>query len=124
MLQQFNPMCRTVEVLRGERYVPGRDVITRSTGVDLDRRSWRDEPPPPRCNTIRNRHNPALYTINRFYNARGIEKHITQPATPHALVILHAPDRSTLLPIHAPIHRFSPLYTAHWHSFLKKDFTV
>jgi len=79
MLQQFNPMCKTDEVLWGGAYVPW-DKREAMSPVDPDTWSWRDEPPPTRRDDLVGRHMPCLYTITRLYNYRIV----TEPFTHHA----------------------------------------
>jgi len=79
MLQQFNPMCRTVKVLWGERHVPW-DIQERVSPVSPDTWCWRDEPPPTRRDYIVDGDMPCLYIINRLHNPRVI----TEPFTYHA----------------------------------------
>ncbi len=83
MLQQFNPMCRTVEVLWGERHVPW-DIQEKISPAGPNTWCWRDEPPPTRIDYIV-ASDTCLYMINRLYNPKGYNRatHLPRPDRTH-----------------------------------------
>lgn len=77
MLQQFNPMCRTAEVLLGgvylSGYIPGQSVANRACdkfygGV------WQDEPPPIRRAEVPDNSLIAHHQDCSTYNDQDIRK--------------------------------------------------